>query len=962
VRTASFLALALALALGLLLSDHAAVAQPKGPALKPQQIYAQFRDTMNEGKFDIAGIFLDQFLKSDPTDEDFLELQKKYGTTTFRSLRTVPRYSDDPATEKKIRADIEELNKRADAVVAKVLYNPERVKKYVRNLGETYEEKVYAQQELRRTGEFAVPFMIEAIRQNPSEALYAGILDTIPVLEGPTMAGWIAALDGFTPDRVVGIVGAIAQRRDVLELTGTAQTDITPYLWRYLSRDPKDVAPELRKTALALLNRLYPGIKADTRRPEVELTELARKFYDHKARYIGTKTNPDGSPATVPVWVWEEKALKLNKLPEVPVGQAEEYFGLRYARWALDAKPEYEPAQSVILALAAERAVERSRGGILAVTEPDTYRLLAAAPSPVLIELLNRGLGEKRTPLVLATVQVLGDRADRAAAFPPPGPGAKPSPLMKALTYPDPSVQFAAATALLRSPVPVAASAKPMIVDILRRAAGADPGAPGESKGTVLLADPGKYRSDANALLFRGLGFNVEQFGSGRELMRRVARASDFDVIFIDRHTADPELIDLIAHLDSNPQTAARPVFVIASADKPRVPTFDQLLVRTAALIAATENDIIAMPAPYVPDPRVPANEQAETRRVIQDRRDDTFRTALAARAARLQRVIDALPLTLNEEQKRLLYLRVQQISYAMLGAEFPITPDSAPRTVADLQRLNKQLALQPPTAAYGTGAPSTDLMKLIERFELDVAKVKGAQEKYDMLRSSIDPIELGLAVETYRDRPLEAKLARTLSGYPAVKIIPEPYSRLNIEAGFKLLYADPMMIPRDGAAKRADAKTAVEFLRLMAISELPGYDLKTTEPVLIAALQQRDLAPIALDAVERFKTAEAQLALLEVALTGEERLRPKAADAVIRHIRMAGSAITPNFVTALAERAKTETNLELRGKFLTILGMVATKPNDFANQLKEFNPPIVVPKKEPEKKEPEKAEPEKKP
>src|SRR5205085_10359465 len=102
-------------------------------------------------------------------------------------------------------------------------------------------------------------------------------------------------------------------------------------------------------------------VKADSKRPEVELVAAAQRFYDHKARYIGAKTNPDGKPTMVPVWVWDDKLLKLNRIQDVPVGQAEEYYGLRYARWALESKPDYEPAQSLILSLAAERAVERAR-------------------------------------------------------------------------------------------------------------------------------------------------------------------------------------------------------------------------------------------------------------------------------------------------------------------------------------------------------------------------------------------------------------------------------------------------------------------------------------------------------------------------------------------------------------------------------------------------------------------------
>ncbi len=138
---------------------------------------------------------------------------------------------------------------------------------------------------------------------------------------------------------------------------------------------------------------MIPGPKADAKRPEVELTAIARKYYEHRGRYLNAKTNPDGSPAQVPVWVasLDGIVLKVDRLPDVPVGQAEEYYGLKYARWALEMKPEYEPAQQLVLALAAERAVERSKFGNLAVAEPAVYKLLTDAPSRTLGDLLAAG-------------------------------------------------------------------------------------------------------------------------------------------------------------------------------------------------------------------------------------------------------------------------------------------------------------------------------------------------------------------------------------------------------------------------------------------------------------------------------------------------------------------------------------------------------------------------------------------
>ncbi|VTR98005.1 transcriptional regulator : HEAT repeat-containing protein OS=Singulisphaera acidiphila (strain ATCC BAA-1392 / DSM 18658 / VKM B-2454 / MOB10) GN=Sinac_0176 PE=4 SV=1: Response_reg [Gemmata massiliana] len=979
MRTASFLALALVLAL--VLDSRDATAQPpKAPVFKPTEIYDKLRTTIDEGKFDVTGIYLDEFLKSNPPDADLLEIERKYGTTTFQALRTIPKYSDDPATEKKIRANIEELNKRAQAAAGKLLYTKERVNKYIANLGKTPEEKEFAQLELKRTGDYAIPYLIEAIRTNPDPDLYSGIIETIPVLEAPTMAGWVAALDGLPADRQYGILSAMAKRRDALNLLQNAQTDFTPNLWRILS-GPRSASPTLYDLAEQLVNKVVPGAKADTKRPEAELTALARKFYDRKARFLGVRNNSDGSSPRVPVWVTVDRGglISITRL-DVPVSQAEEYYGLRYARWVLDTKPDYEPAQALILALASERAVERARGGNLAVTEPTAYKLLADAPSSLLTELLTRGLNEKRTALVLATVQALGDRADREAATPPAGTAGKPSLLVRALSYPDHAVQFAAATALLRSPVPVPASAKPAIVEALRRAAATDSGKVGSAKGTVLLADPSKFRGDANASILYGMGYDVEQFTSGRDLLRRVARASDFDLIFIDRHTPNPELIDLISQLTSDTRTAARPVFVIASSDKPKAPTFDQLLVRTGAIIAATGNATISLPPAYIPDPQHSPDEQNRRLQEVQRAREQVVYRAAAERAQRLHRIVDTLSLTLNENQKLLLDLRIQLMTYSILAAEIPVWAGAIPEitvaasqiAAAEIARLQKQIALQPASAAYGTAVASSDLMKLLERFEPDVAKNKASQDRYDFIRSHVDPEELGITIETFRDQAAEARLTRMFKSYPEVKIIPEPYSKLGLESEFKTLYADPMMIPRDPAVKKADARTAIEFIRLMAIGDLPGYELKTTEGELRDAVvlnPDPDIASTAIDALERFKSAAAQQAILQLATkkigAPPVSLRRKAADAVIRHIRANGKAVTPELVNEVVEQSTPEAtpDAELRAKFLTLKGMLAFKAGDFTSQLKGYSPPIVPPepKKEAEKKEPEQKEPEKK-
>jgi CheY-like chemotaxis protein len=961
VRSTLFLAFVLTLCAVSADSDEAQAQEQPKDVPKPLVLYSQFRELMTDGKYDIAANFLQAFLDANPTEQNLLDLEKKYGTTTFTGLRTVPKWSDDPKVDKKTRENVEEIVKLARAASEKLLRDPARVQKYIRNLGATYEERGFAELELRRTGDYAIPYMVEEFAITRDKDVYSGILGAIAKLDAHTMSGWVAALDILTPEQQYGVITAIAKRPDILNLLADAQTDLTPVLWRIMAM-PAEQAPTLRAAAEEILNQLYPKTKSASKLPQAELVNIARTFYDHTARYAQPKKNGDGSPTTVPLWVADTKNPErrtVARIEDVPVGQADEYYGLRYARWALEAKPDYEPAQGMIISIAAERAIERAKYGNLAKSEPAVYKLLSDAPSAVLNEQLNRGLNQKKTALVLAMLQVLGDRGDRDAATPPAGTPPKPSLLAKALTYPDPQVQITAANALLRSPVPVPPELRGLIVDILRRAAAADPGVPANAKGSALLADPNKQRADSIAVLLRGLGYDVEVFTTGRDLLRRVGHASDFDVILIDHHSANPELIDLIGQLQADAKTGNRPTFVVASTDKPRLPTYDQLLVKFSALIAATENEIVLMPPLYVPDIRDTPEKINDGRKATAEKRDGTFRLTAANRMARMNRVIDSTGINLTDAQKLLLQLRLELITYAVLGAEFTISPESSPETVKRIAQLRRQIALQPPSKPYGVGLPTTDMLKLIERFEIDLGRVPAAKKRFEELYAKIDPVDLGLPVETFRDPVLEAKIGRTLQNYPSVRIIPEPFGRTTLAADLGAVQAEPGQAPRDQAEKKAAQKIAVEWLRKMATGELTGFDVKSAEGELRAALRIDDIAEAAIEALSKFGSADTQQALLSLAVNAMRPLpiRSKAADAGVRHIQANGKLVPKNISDEIADAATKEPDVALRGKLLTLKGMLAHNSGTFLNDLKGYTPPLIpgaLPKLPPKEKEPE--------
>ncbi|HUR53795.1 MAG TPA: hypothetical protein VMZ71_06670, partial [Gemmataceae bacterium] len=240
MRTASFLGLAVTLAL--FAGRFASAQDEKGPLLKPVDVYKQFRGLVNEGRYDLASGYLKQFLDANPSDADYLEIERLYGALTFQALRNIPKWSDDPTADKQARANVDAVVARSKAITEKLLRDPARIAKYVRNLGATYEERVFAEQELRRTGDFAVPFLVDVYRSNPLPEHAAGILGSILKTDPPSIAAWVAALDGMSPEQQFGVLSTISSRPDSLTLLASAQTDYRGWLWRIAAKPREENA------------------------------------------------------------------------------------------------------------------------------------------------------------------------------------------------------------------------------------------------------------------------------------------------------------------------------------------------------------------------------------------------------------------------------------------------------------------------------------------------------------------------------------------------------------------------------------------------------------------------------------------------------------------------------------------------------------------------------------------------
>lgn len=919
--------------------------QPVQPK-RPVEAFREIRDLINDGRFDLAAESIKDFLALRPTEQDYLDIETRYGAAAFLRLRNIPRWYDDAKKDADFKkGPLQQLIDAAQAANTKLLRDPARVQRFVFNLGATREEYLFAVQELRRSGDFVVPIMVSTLRTDPTPELRQGILSAVRALGPETVPGFIAATEGLVDELKIGILEALAARPDVLGLSSKADTDFVPALW-YLASAPTG-QPTLVRNATDLLRQLTGGA-ADTRQAAPELVAAATPLYLRRGQFLLF----DSVTNRVRLWVWDPAAQTVRLL-DLTKSQAEERLGLKYLRWAVDRRPGYEPAEEMFISLATERAVERANFGDLAKGDPAVYRVLAAAPSGTLITVLDTALAENRTALALGIIQVLGDRAEKAAATPEvrttPGGVSKtrPAPLVRALTYPDPRVQFAAAVAILRTPAgPTGANGR--IVEILMRALSGDAATGAQARGRALIADPRTARSDQLAGLLRGLGFATEQFGTGHELLRRVRRSSDFDIVLLDRHVPDPELRDVLTQLTADANFGRRPVLVVASADNPKPVGLEPLLLRLALLVAATETEDIPIPGIPAIDRRKSAEDVADERRRNAEERDRAYANLFRARLARLTRVVEASGVVNTLQLQQRLDLRLPQLTYAGLIAEFAPPRATAPALYRQFEQISTLLRAQPALDRAVENVATEPLVNLI--VQLESALTPPLRDRFEFLRTRVDPEALGIRVESGRDLTAEAAVARVVRTVPGTVVIPEPYSRFAIETDVRAAVADPAQLPRDPGEKKAAAREAVEWLRRLATGAVPGYDVRPAGPALRQALNSDDLAGPAVEALARIPTTDAQQDLLKLAHAKQRPvpLRVQAAEATTRHIQAYGKLTSGELIAQLPHWIAEEPNQQVKAHLEAIRTLLAGTPTDLSVRIREFQfplPPTAAPK-----------------
>jgi hypothetical protein len=147
---------------------------------------------------------------------------------------------------------------------------------------------------------------------------------------------------------------------------------------------------------------------------------------------------------------------------------------------------------------------------------------------------------------------------------------------------------------------------------------------------------------------------------------------------------------------------------------------------------------------------------------------------------------------------------------------------------------------------------------------------------------------------------------------------------------------------------RKANAATALLWLRRLAVGEVPGYNVQPAEDAIMKALQSPELALLAIEAAGRLAGQAPQRELARFVLgNGDAKLRAAAAHELSRNIQQFGLALSREDVQALENAYIASTDVNLKGNLALVLGSLHPDARVTGDRLKRYTPSFQAPAKE---------------
>ncbi len=395
---------------------------------QPQTLADNWNDFLHYtkiGRFDLAKGYAQAVLQANPDPAGLFKLVEENQQGYALAMKVAETAHDD---------ELAQLTQQLLKVVDQGRFlrrtEPALIVEEIRRLGSTLRGKMTATRRLQDAGEYAVPFMLdamaEAIRNPDYEVKLADLIEVLPKIGRPAIRPLAAALqvsDDQLRAEVIRALGRIGYPQGL------------PYL-KYVVE--KVQAEELRLLASAGIRQIDP--RAENSPAAALFYQLGERYYYHDESLAPAK---DVNFANV--WFWDAQAKRL-----APVAVDQEFFhelmAMRCCEWSLKSDDQFGAAIGLWLASffkaeatglpMPEYFGENHAGAMVYATTSGPEYLHQA---------LARGVNDRNAAVALGAVEALATTAGEKSLMYTLGPS---QPLLQALTFQDLAVRYSAAIAL----------------------------------------------------------------------------------------------------------------------------------------------------------------------------------------------------------------------------------------------------------------------------------------------------------------------------------------------------------------------------------------------------------------------------------------------------------------------------------------------------------------------------------
>jgi len=317
-------------------------------------------------------------------------------------------------------------------------------------LSGTIRARTEAQEHLKNAGEYAIPYMLDALMDNDRKKEFANIASTLPKIGRGAVRPLAAALQ----------MDNVAVKAEIIRALGDIGYPQSLAYLKYAAE--KEESAELRELAAMSISKIAPEAM---QLPAAELFfQLGESYYMH-SESLAAAADYDFAN----IWFWDKDGQRLVR-EEVERPYFNELMAMRACEWSLKADEDYGKAIGLwIAAFFKAEAVGIEQPEYFGAGHADAMTYATTAGPEYLHQALERAINEGNAYVSLGVVEALAANAGQKSLLHRIG---TQQPLVKALSFDDRAVRYSAAIAIGSAGPNAAFTGSNMIIENLTEALG----------------------------------------------------------------------------------------------------------------------------------------------------------------------------------------------------------------------------------------------------------------------------------------------------------------------------------------------------------------------------------------------------------------------------------------------------------------------------------------------------------